>query len=101
MQQRLQQPDHAVIMQLETGHTALADQRWRSQCGKLAGIDRTGQQLGLFAKATFISGGQLRMEEREVLQPTPNTEVVRVVAAGFSPQDAITVLVATDVLLGE
>jgi hypothetical protein len=30
-------------MQLEAGHAALLDQRWRSQCSKLASIDRTGQ----------------------------------------------------------
>src|SRR5258708_7889223 len=101
MQQRLQQTDHAVVMQLEAGDAALADQRWRSQCGKLASIDRTGQQLGLFGEAPLIGGGQPLAEQREVLQPTPNPEVVGVVRAGFSSQNAIAVLVATDVLLGE
>ena len=63
MEQRLQQTDHAVVMQLEAGDAALPDQRWCSQCGKLASIDRTGQQLGLFGEATFIGGGQLLAEQ--------------------------------------
>ena len=56
----------------------LPNQGWRSQCGKLASIDRTGQQLGLFGEATRIGDGQLLAEEWQVLQPTPNTEVVGV-----------------------
>ena len=101
MEQRLQETDHAVVMQLETGDAALSDQRWRSQCGKLAGIDRTGQQLGLFGEAPFIGGGQLLAEHWQILQPTPNTEVVGVVRARFGAQDPIAVLIAADVLLGE
>ena len=62
MEQRLQKTDHAVVMQLEAGDAALPDQRWRSQCGKLASIDHTGQQLGLFAEATLIGGGHLVAE---------------------------------------
>ena len=64
MEQRLQQTDHAVVMQLEAGDAALPDQRRRSQCGELASIDRTGQQLGLFGEATLIGGGQLLAEQR-------------------------------------
>src|SRR5579859_2939591 len=101
MEQRLQETDHAVVMQLEAGHAALPDQRGSRQRGKLASIDRTGEQLGLFVEATLISGGQLLAEQRQVFQATPNPEVVRVVRAGFGPQDSITMLVAADVLLGE
>ena len=57
MQQRLQQSDDSVIVQLEARHAALPDQRWSRQCGELASIDRAGQQLGLFAEATLIGGG--------------------------------------------
>ena len=46
-------------MQLEAGDAALPDERWRSQCGKLASVDGTGQQLGLFGEATFIGGVEL------------------------------------------
>ena len=63
MEQRLQETDHAVVMQFETGDAAPADQLWCSQRGKLASIDRTGQQLGLFAEATFIGGAQLLAEQ--------------------------------------
>ena len=55
--QRFEQTDDSVIMQLETGDAALPDQRWRSQCGKLASIDGAGEQLGLFGQATRIGGG--------------------------------------------
>jgi hypothetical protein len=47
MEQRVQETDHSVIMQFEARDAALSDQRWSSQCGKLASIDRAGQQLGL------------------------------------------------------
>jgi hypothetical protein len=60
---RLQQTDHPIVMQLQAGDAALSNQRGLGQCGKLACIDGTGQQLGA--------------------------------------QDAIGVLVAADVLLGE
>jgi hypothetical protein len=63
MEQRLEQTDHSVVMQLEAGDAALPDQRRCSQCGKLARIDHTGQELGLFAKATLIGGGQLLTEQ--------------------------------------
>ena len=51
--------------------------------------------------ATRIGGGQFVVEQRQVFQSTPNTEVVCVVRAGFGPQDPIAVLVAADVLFGE
>src|SRR5439155_18572122 len=67
LKQRLQERDHSVVMQLEAGNAALPDHHRRSQCGELAGIDGTGQQLGLFAEATLIGGGQLLAEQRQVL----------------------------------
>ena len=62
MEKRLQETDHSVVMQLEAGDAALPDQRWRSQCGKLASINRTGQQLCLFGQAARIGGVQLLAE---------------------------------------
>src|SRR5712691_1942193 len=101
MEQRLQQPDDSVIMQLEARHAALPDQRWSRQCGELASIDRTGQQLSLLGKAPFIGGGQPLAEQREVFQPTADTEVTGIVRAGFIAQDPIAVLIAANILLGE
>src|SRR5216683_3270557 len=75
MEQRLQQTDHSVVMQLEAGDATLSDERWSRQCGELASIDRTGQQLGLFGEAPFIGGGQPLAEQREVFEATANTEV--------------------------
>src|SRR5207302_5871162 len=43
MEQRLQETDHAVVMQLETGDAALPDERRRSQCGELASVDGAGE----------------------------------------------------------
>src|SRR6266542_3391441 len=68
MEQRLQETDHSVVMQLEAGDAALPDQGWRSQRGKLASIDRAGEQLGLFVEATLIGGGQLLAEQWQVFQ---------------------------------
>ena len=55
--------------------------RWSGQCGELASLDRTAQQLGLFGEATLIGDGQLLAEQRQVFQPTPNTKVVRPVCS--------------------
>ena len=64
MQQRLEETNHPVVMQLEARYAALSDQRWSRQCGELASIDRTGQQLGLFGEAPLIGGGQPFAEQR-------------------------------------
>ena len=101
IQHCLQQPDHPIVMQLQAGDAALSDQCWLGQCGKLASIDGTGQQLGLLIKASVIDGSQLLVEQRQVVEATPNTEVVSVIRAGLGAQDTIGVLVAADVLLGE
>lgn len=50
-------------MQFESRDAALSDERWSSQCGKLAGVDRSRQQLGLLGEATLIGGSQLLAEE--------------------------------------
>src|SRR5215213_9065360 len=62
MKQRLQETDHAIVVQLEAGDATLPDERRRSQCGKLASVDGTGEQLGLFGEATFSGGVELLAE---------------------------------------
>ena len=64
MQQRLEDPNHPVVMQLEARYAAPSDQCWSRQCGELARIDRTGQQLSLLGEAPFIGGCQLFAEQR-------------------------------------
>src|SRR3954447_16565936 len=101
MQQRLEDTDHPVVMQLEARYAALSDQRWSRQCGELASIDCTGQQLSLEGEATLIGSGQFVAQQREVFQATPHAEVAGVIRTGFVAQDPIGVLIAADVLLGE
>jgi hypothetical protein len=62
MEQRFQQTDHAVIMQLETGDAALPDQCRCSRRCKLSSFDGADEHLGLFGEATLIGGGQLLVE---------------------------------------
>ena len=63
IEHRLQQADHPIVMQFQAGDAALSDERRFGQCGKLASIDGTGQQLGLLIKASVIDGSQLVMEQ--------------------------------------
>src|SRR4051812_33625660 len=64
MEQRLEDTNHPVVMQLEAGDTTLSDDRWWGGGSQWAGFDGAGQQLGLFGEATLIGGGKLLAQQR-------------------------------------
>ena len=101
LDQGVQQADHAVILELQTWDPAVADQGRFTQRREFPGIDHAGEQFSLQRQAARIGRRKRRMQQRQVLEPAPNAKVPRVIRAGFVPQDAVALLVAAGVLLGE
>jgi hypothetical protein len=95
MQQRLQQTNYPVVVELHTRDASLADHRRFGQARQLAGVDATGQEVGLRCQSALIGRCQLVAQQRHVVQSPPNAKVVDIVGAGFGAQDAVAILVTT------
>jgi hypothetical protein len=89
MEQDLQQPDHAIVVQLDSRDAAVTGECGLRKGCKVAGVDGAGEKLGLRLEVACVCGGQAVLECRQVLQMAGDRDVVCVVQKGLCPEKSV------------